>query len=68
MKNLSFTLLLAGLLCFAACGNNQSKKAEAVVEETEACCDEKTNSCCGDECDGTCGEDCEEGCEHHGNE
>ena len=70
MKKLSFTLLFAAFLCLAACGNNQNKKAEAVIEEQEieACCAGEAKSCCGDECDGTCGESCEEGCEHHGNE
>ena len=76
MKKLSFTLLLAALFCLAACGNNQNKKAEAVVTDTEACCDDdtkaccddNTKACCGDECDGTCDDNCEEGCEHHNNE
>lgn len=50
----------------AACGNNQNKKAEAVVEEeaTEACCGEK-DACCGEECEGEC---CGENCEHENNE
>jgi len=43
MKKLSFSILLMAALCFAACGNNQSKKAEAAAEETEC-----TESCCGE--------------------
>jgi len=43
MKKLSFSILLMAALCFAACGNNQSKKAEAAAVETEC-----TDSCCGD--------------------
>jgi hypothetical protein len=68
MKKLSFTLLLAAALCFAACGNNPNKKAkEAEVQTTEctdSCCSEKAeDSCCGD--DGACGENCEGNCEKH---
>jgi len=62
MKKLPFTLILAAALCFAACGNNQNKKTEAVVEETEcteSCCDEAAESCCGEECGENCGENCE---------
>ena len=43
MKKLSFSILLMAALCLAACGNNQSKKAEAAAVETEC-----TESCCGD--------------------
>jgi len=43
MKKLSFTFLLAAALCFAACGNNTGKKAEAAAVETEC-----SDSCCGD--------------------
>ncbi|MCL2501673.1 MAG: hypothetical protein FWE30_06680 [Bacteroidales bacterium] len=43
MKKLSFSILLVAALCFAACGSNQSKKAEAAAVETEC-----TDSCCGE--------------------
>ena len=67
MKKLSFTLLLAAALCFAACGNNPSKKAQAAeaTECTESCCEETTKSCCDKECEGACGENCEGNCEKH---
>ena len=51
MKKLSFTLILAAALCFAACGNNSSKKAEAAAVETEctdSCCAEKATKSCSD--------------------
>ena len=63
MKKLSFALVLMAALCFAACGNNQNKKAEAAaVENTEACCEEATHSCCGEATGTCCGEESEEGC------
>ena len=71
MKKLSFSLMMAAILCFAACGNNQNKKTaeEAVAteectesccnEENKACCEEESKSCCGgEECEGDCEKEC----------
>ena len=72
MKKVSFSLLLAAALCFAACGNNQNKKAKVVedvqVEVTDGCCSDPADSCCGEECDGSCDENCKENCDKHNNE
>ena len=47
MKKISFILLIVAALCFAACGNNQNKKAEAVAETTESCSEAKEKVCGG---------------------
>jgi len=52
MKKLSFSLLLAAAVCFAACGNNQNKKVEAADVEVEACCEDA--EACDAECCGEC--------------